>query len=506
MKKLRTGFLLLLLVILILSACVPKAEETAVAENPATAVKITPTTEADSIVLTVLYTSDEHGWMEGEEPDSSAASLMGIWRDKYGYGENKNIVVLSGGDNWTGPAISTWFDGKSMVEVMNAMGYQVSVIGNHEFDFGLDALEQRIQEAAFPYLSANMRYKADNFVPEDMGIHPYTILDINGIKVGVIGLTTRDTPRTTNPANVAEFNFIDYEKALREYVPKMREEGADLVLMPSHVCSKELIPLAARIKDLNIPFIGAGHCHNVTAMKMGSSVVLAPGAYFRDFAFEKITFIPSTGEIKNVKYGVVSNEGGKPDPGVAEVVARWKDESDAELNKTIGYLDKTIPKRSRAMEALITETWLLGYPNADIAITNPGGMRDDLTAGDLTLSKLISVMPFDNVLIDVHLTGEEVLKVLTSHVDYPATGGIHHAGSQWVLDATGEPLDMQATYSVLVNDFMYAGGDHYDMLAAFDPDAYNTSIDWRQPVIDWILQQNSSPDNPLDSAIATLGD
>jgi len=505
MKKFHTVLLVLLLLVLIASACTPKTDEPPSADISTTVVP-TAITETDTVEVTVLYTSDEHGWMEGEEPESSAANLVGIWRDKYGYGENDNIIVLSGGDNWTGPAISTWFDGKSMVEVMNAMGYQVSVIGNHEFDFGLDALEQRIQEASFPYLSANMRYKANNSVPEDMGIRPYTILDVNGIKVGVIGLTTRDTPTTTNPVNVAEFDFIDYEEALRAYVPKMREEGAKLILLPSHVCSKDLIPLATQIKDLNIPFIGAGHCHNATAMKMGSSIVLAPGAYFRNFAYEKITFSPATQEIKNVKYGVVSNEGGKPDPGVAEIVARWKDESDAELNKTIGYLDKTITKRSQAMQDLITETWLLGYPNADIAMTNLGGMRDDLPSGDLTLSKLISVMPFDNVLIEVHLTGEEVLKVLTSHADYPATGGIHHAGNQWVLDATGEPLDMQATYSVLVNDFMYAGGDHYDMLAAFDPDAYNTAIDWRQPVIDWILQQNSSSNNPLDDAIAALRD
>ena len=505
MKKQKGLWIVFLIVILTLVGCIPKTAEPAI-EPSSTVVVATPAQGTDSVELLVLYTSDEHGWMEGEEPGTGAANLMGIWRDKYGYGENDNIIVLSGGDNWTGPAISTWFEGKSMVEVMNAMGYQASVIGNHEFDFGLDAMEERIKEANFPYLSANMRYKKDRSVPEDMGIFPYRIIDVNGIKVGVIGLTTQSTPTTTNPVNVADFDFIDYEEALREFVPKMRAEGAQLILMPSHVCSQELVPLATRVKDLNIPFMGAGHCHNATAMKMGSSVVLAPGAFYRDFAFEKIKFNPNTQDVLDKKYGVVANEGGEADPQVAAIVDRWKEEADVELNKTIGYLDRTIPKRSQAMQDLITETWLIGYPSADVAITNLGGMRDDLPAGDVTLASIISVMPFNNVLIELHLTGEQLLGVLSSHLDYPATGGIHHDGNHWILDKTGEPLDMTAEYSVLVNDFMYAGGDHYDMLALYDPDAYNTSIDWRQPVIDWVLQQKSSPDHPLDEAIAALGD
>ncbi|MFC2055857.1 bifunctional metallophosphatase/5'-nucleotidase, partial [Chloroflexota bacterium] len=174
--------------------------------------------------------------MAGLDEGKGAANLAGLW-DAEDYAKNNAILVLSGGDNWIGPAISTWFFGQGMVEVMNAMAYDASVIGNHEFDFGLNILETRLGEASFPYLSANMRYKKNGEVPTDLGIEPYTIIDLNGIKVGIIGLTTTATPRVTNPKNVAEFDFIEYRQALEEYVPKVREAGADIVILASHVCT-----------------------------------------------------------------------------------------------------------------------------------------------------------------------------------------------------------------------------------------------------------------------------
>ena len=155
------------------------------------------------------------------------------------------------------------------------------------------------------------------------------------------------------------------------------------------------------------------------------------------------------------------------------------------------------------MAALITQTWLQAYP-ADFALTNWGGMRDRLPAGEITIANLISVMPFDNVLVDVTLTGEQLKKVLNYGSGYPPVGGIHHESGGWIVDKTGEELDPEASYSLLVTDFLYAGGDDYTMLADYDPDAYNTAISWRQPVIDWIRSQGSGPDTPIDAAVKRL--
>ena len=165
----------------------------------------------EGLSLTILYTNDEHGWMEGMEPGQGAAELLGLWQQEHGYSPDGPFLVLSGGDNWTGPAISTWFDGQSMVEVMNAMGYHASAVGNHEFDFGLDGLQARLGEADYPYLAANVRSRETGTVPTGLGIQPFAIVEVAGVKIGLIGLSATYTARVTNPDTVAGFEFIDDE-------------------------------------------------------------------------------------------------------------------------------------------------------------------------------------------------------------------------------------------------------------------------------------------------------
>lgn len=462
-----------------------------------------PTPQGAIQRLTVLYTNDEHGWMAGMRPGEGAAELMGLWRTEEGYTDGGPYLVLSGGDNWTGPAISTWFEGESMVEVMNAMGYDAAAVGNHDFDFGLQGLQARLEQARFPYLSANLEVAGGR--TGDLGILPYTILNVDDLRVGLIGLTTTATPYTTNPANLVGLSFADYEPALRKTVPVLVAEGVDLILVPAHICIDELMQLAEQVKDLPIAMLGGGHCNALHAARPYGAVVLSGGYHFTGYAYARFSIDRRTKRLVDVSYGTRKNNGGQPDPQVAAIVERWQAVTRDELDVVIGYLEGEIPRRSPQMQRLITGAWLAEYPPADIALTNLGGMRDRLPAGDITLADIISVMPFDNVLVEVRLSGEQLERVLATATPPAAAGGIHQKGGVWFLDETGVELDPDASYSVLVNDFMYAGGDNFVLLAQFDPQAYNTAIDWRQPVIDWILAQESSPDNPLEAAIDRLG-
>jgi 2',3'-cyclic-nucleotide 2'-phosphodiesterase (5'-nucleotidase family) len=457
----------------------------------------------DKIVLTVVYTNDEHGWIMGEDGDFGAAEMAGLWVDEYI--DDDAFMVLSGGDNWTGPAISTWFGGESTVEVMNAMGYQAAAVGNHEFDFGLDGLKARTEQAEFPYLAANIRNKSDGMVPIDLGIQPYTFLDAAGLNSGVIGLANVDTPATTNPGPVAVFDFTGYAETLREIVPEVRTAGADLIFVIGHLCTWELSPLAHDVADLGITLFGGGHCHEKAAMVNAGSVILSGGSYFGSYAYARFEIDPEKTEIMDAQYEVVRNKGNSPHPQVAEIASHWQELTDNELDVIIGYLENDIPNQSELMAALITETWLDAYP-ADVALTNWGGMRDRLPPGEITYASIISVMPFENVLVDVTLTGLQLERVLNYGFDDPPVGGIHRTMGGWILDETGEALDPDASYNLLVTDFLYAGGDDFTMLADFDPDAYNTAISWRQPVIDWILAQGSSGQNPLNGSIEGLMD
>ena len=459
-----------------------------------------PSVSEESVILTIVYTSDEHGWMAGEETGSGAADIAGLWSTEFS--ESDLVLPISGGDNWTGPAISTWFEGESMVETMNAMGYGAASIGNHEFDFDLAGLTARIDQAQFPYLAANIRYASDNQIPTDLGIQPYTIIDALGLQIGIIGLAYTDTPSVTNPIYVKGLYFEDYESSLREYVPQVRNAGADLILVPAHICEWDLSKLADTVKDLDITLFGAGHCHELFADQVSGSVLLGGGSNLRSYAFATFEIATDSKERELIDYGTGLNAGGTPHPQVAEIVAHWQELTDQELDIQIGYLENEIEQRSDEMAALTTEAWLWVYP-ADVAITNWGGMRDRLPAGQVTYASIISMMPFDNVLMDVSLTGAELEQVLASGDSIPAVGGIYLRAGQWILKESGQPIDREATYKLLTTDFMYAGGDDY-RIAEFDPEAYNTAINWRQPVIDWMMAQQSTPEDPLDPAIQAL--
>jgi len=158
----------LLALVLVLSACIQTQ---------------TPAPQPGSTVsITILYTNDEHGWLLPAEKSkttlaSGAAEMMGLWKKNDGY-PNASTIALSGGDIWTGPAISTWFKGEPAAEAMNAMGYRAAAVGNHDFDFGREVLKQRRAASQFPFLSANVT--AQDGKPVDFA-DPYALIDVSGI-------------------------------------------------------------------------------------------------------------------------------------------------------------------------------------------------------------------------------------------------------------------------------------------------------------------------------------
>ena len=479
-----------LIFILLLAACGGEPESTATPAPPTA----TPGTFRR---LTILYTNDEHGWMEATEETGGAAGMMGLWREKESYTHDGPFLVLSGGDMWTGSAISTWFDGESMADVMNAMGYDAAAIGNHEFDFGLDGLEQRAAQSEFPFLSANIRDKESGDV-SDVAL-PYVIREVNGIQVGLIGLTTVDTPQTTMPDNVASFDFVPYREALEQVVPQVKADGAELLIVVGHIAAGEMRALAPTAAELGIAVIGGGH-RNERVSRVASGVALIEaGAYMEAYAKVELTFDTATGTVVSVEPSTHSNVRGTPDPEIAGVIAHWRAQADESLSHVIGYAEQEIGRHSNALSNMITDAWLYAYPSADIALTNFGGIRQSIPAGDITLADIVGVLPFNNVLVDVELTGAQLIANIVCCS--PLVGGMTALGDYQLADGTA--LDPDAVYRVLVNDFMYAGGSDF-LFHQQDPDAYNTAIDWRQPVIDWITSLGTSPDDPLDAYLDTV--
>jgi 2',3'-cyclic-nucleotide 2'-phosphodiesterase (5'-nucleotidase family) len=451
--------------------------------------------EAEAQSLTILYTNDEHGWIAPDDENAGgAAAMMQRWRDEEGYTEDGPFLILSGGDTWTGPALSTWFHGEPTIEALNAMNYDAAAVGNHEFDFGPEGLRARSAEAEFPFLAANL-FDAETGERSDLAL-PYVIREVGDLQVGIIGLASTGTPKTTMPTHVEGLTFAPYAEALEATVPEVKDEGADMLVVIGHICSDEMEPLAESAAELGIAMIGGGHCHErVNQIVNGGVLLIESGAYMQAYARIDLTVDTRTGEVVESTAQIKENPTGPQDGAVASIVDAWQARLDDALAEVIGYTEHGIRQRSPEMFNMVTDAWLAFYP-ADIAMSNSGGFRQDIPPGDITLADVVGVLPFDNVLIDCEITGQEIIASYQHSNRKVALGGMRARAGYELLDGT--PLDPEATYQVLVNDFMYAGGSGF-RFQEYDPDAYHTGIDWRQPVMDWITKLNTSPDDPLEN-------
>ncbi len=443
---------------------------------------------SDATQIILLYTNDEHGWMEATGSHGGAAGMMGLWRQEENYTEDGPFLILSGGDMWTGPAISTWFKGESMIEVLNAMNYSAAAIGNHEFDFQVTELNARLEQAAFPFLSANIRLKSTGEIPGFAT--PFIITEVNGVQVGLIGLSSISTPTTTFPDYVRDYDFISYEVALEEFAPRARDAGAELLIVIGHLCQREMEDLAFTAAELGIPVIGGGHCHETVRTVSNGVTIFASGSNMENYARVDIWFNRETGLVESVEKNVYGNRDGTPDEAVASVVAKWKERVDDQLSEVIGYVERSIGRDSPAMYNMIVDSWLVAFPAADVSISNTGGVRQSIPAGDITLAEIVGVLPFENTIYQLELTGEQLKTCID---DSLFVGGMTRIGGYFLAD--GSPLEDEAVYNVLITDYIYSS---YDKFKRFDSSPIGTGVHWRRPVIDWIKSLNTSPENPLD--------
>src|SRR5438270_611117 len=142
------------------------------------------------------------------------------------------VILLDAGDAFQGTLISNEFRGKSVVDVYNVMGMNAAAIGNHDFDFGIPVLKERMAQSKFPWLSANVFMKGTRNRPE--WAKASVLLEIGGIKVGVIGLSTRETATVTNPLNVADYEFVEGGPIAAQEADALRARGATVVLITAH--------------------------------------------------------------------------------------------------------------------------------------------------------------------------------------------------------------------------------------------------------------------------------
>ena len=461
----------------------------------------------DTVAITIFHTTDEHGHLlpqvplGSEDTHGGAANVLSWLVEREGYDPEEHIL-LSGGDNWTGASISTWFEGIPMVQAFNMMGYDAAAIGNHEFDFGREPMEYRIEEADYPHLSANIRYAETGELVEF--VQPFLIMETNGVDVGVLGLTTRSTPTTTHPKNVADLVFFDYVETLEEFVPQMRARGADIIVVLGHVCARELVTIAEENPGIADIMFG-GHCHQRFSDEVNGISIVASGSRLRSYSRVTALYdrrsdrlVKVDQEIVRARYATDEGNPVVPDPSLTALIEEWRSDADSLLGQQIGFTTNGVERRAPMMGNWVTDAWLWAYPHADIALTNWAGFRTAVDTGAITLGEVVAVMPFENRIIEVAITGEQLVANLECCGG--ASGGMTYTRRGGVRLDSNRSFHADSTYYLLINDFMYAGGAGY-LFDKQELQAYDTSIQWRQPVIDFTRSLGTSRTRPLEDLV-----
>jgi 2',3'-cyclic-nucleotide 2'-phosphodiesterase (5'-nucleotidase family) len=511
--------------------------------------------------VTVVSTNDFHGALVGSVQSFSHGDMVGGADWVAGYldivkQENPDgFLYLDAGDAMQGTLISNYFEGASTIDAFNAMGVAAMTVGNHEFDWGQEVLQDRAEQADFPFLGANVFYKKTNGNPNHghggrpKWVKPYIVEDVNGVHVGIIGVANPETPSITNPVNVANLMFTDPVGAVNDVLPEAEADGATMVVVLAHIggfypnFEEGIKDLACGLDPNEVDLIISGHTHSrIDDVICGIPVVQA---YSSGTAFSRVDFsVDSSGEVVDYTmnaypvttyqtyYGNPATykrwDTGEyvtvtPDPDVAAIVDYYEAQIEAIKNEVIGETTTAITRNYRyesAMGDWVTDIMRAYDPNIDFAMTNSGGLRVDIDAGPITFGEVFEAQPFDNTLVVVDLDGNEVRQVLEEGItgahglvqvsglqftfDYDAPAGSRIVGD--VIDlSTGLPLDPSSTYHVAVNDFMANGGDDYVTLAA-NPQV-NTYALVRDLVVDWVKVNSpfTPPDPAVEMRITALG-
>ncbi len=507
-----------------------------------------PTAMAEGpITVTILHTNDTHAHLESFEPFKQP--LQGGVARRYTLieqirAEGGNVILLDAGDVFQGTLYFNQYQGQADLYFMNAMGYDAMCVGNHEFDSGPAVLAAFIDGAEFPVISANIDVSAE---PTLAGKIPaYTVLDVAGEKIAVFGLTTEDTPILSSPGpNVI---FKDPISSAEATVDELEAQGINKIIALTHLGYSRDLDLAAAVEGIDV--IVGGHSHTLLGDMEGAegpypTVVTSP-------AGEPVLVVTAKCwgsylgrlDVTFTAEGVVETYGGAPifidesipeNPEMAAKLAEYaapiEELKATVIGQTAVDLDgerEHVRTRETNLGNLICDAmlWRTAADNTVIAIQNGGGIRASIPAGDISLGQVLEVLPFGNTIVNFDLTGAEIVEALENGVSmveevkgrFPQVGGLRYAfnpdlpaGSRIISVEVWDPaqkayvpLDLKATYRVCTNNFLYGGGDGYEVFATKARNVNETGLLLSDVLVEYIKAH--SPVSPAVEGRITISE
>ena len=436
----------------------------------------TAATSTEGLIrLQILAFNDYHGHLEPDAAGTVDAQSAGGGQylatalDQLRAGKRFSLTVAAGDLIGGSPALSGLFQDEPSVESLNAMELDVSGVGNHEFDDGVDEL-RRMQEGGChptvgchfpdqPYSGADFMWLAANVVKQGTGetvLPPYWIKRIGGVKVGFIGMTLHDTDTLVSAASIKGYRFLDEVRTANRLVPELKAKGVETIVVLLHEGASQdpapgdingcrnitgpILEINSRL-DPEIDAVVTGHTHepyNCLLPGPDGRTRMVTSAYSHGRVVTELTLVIDrrTGEVRRrlsmaENHAVLQSQFG-PDADVTAVIDRWKPLFEAAGDQAVGTITADIlrggtpPGDSRGEESAAAnliadaQVWATSFNGAQIAFMNPGGIRSDLTYaqsgsegdGVVTYGEAFTFQPFGNELVTVPMTGAQIASVL----------------------------------------------------------------------------------------------
>jgi 2',3'-cyclic-nucleotide 2'-phosphodiesterase (5'-nucleotidase family) len=464
------------------------------------------TTPTKEVSLTFLVTGAENGYLlpstDEKGTHGGAAEVLGRWLadEQHCVADcaAASTVALSTGDNANGQGISSYFKGQSTAEVMKLMGYAGSAFGNRELDWAREQFLSNTKTGGFPYLAANLKAASDEGMK--FGLLPFVTVQRAGVKVAVVGLAARKATRTPMPGRMDGLELVSDEVALSQAFPAARAEAADVIVLVTDGCLHEVATLLEGHKDWAPAFVAGRDCGAEYPETVGVTRLVYPGSRWHEYARVKVTadlLKPLTARVTKVEAALVEVSGpSKADAKAAELVASWKKKLDEALGGLIGFTKTGLEQESVEMAAWLT-TSLRERFKTDVALLNRKGVRSGLPAGAITSASIWDLVPFENEVVTVKLTGEQLLAAAQN--TEARFSGLRAKGEGFV-DGKGAAIDPKKTYTLATTDYLYLGGDGFKLHEA-DKAPTQTKVSWQSALIEWTKAKKSDEKKPLETSL-----
>jgi 2',3'-cyclic-nucleotide 2'-phosphodiesterase (5'-nucleotidase family)/predicted AlkP superfamily pyrophosphatase or phosphodiesterase len=475
-------------------------------------------------VITIVGLNDFHGQLDpttrlydGLNIPVGGGAILGTLFDEEKASNGYAALVLAGGDNvGASPPNSGLLQDMPAIDVENAWPLDATSYGNHEFDYGVDRLLMHQDRANFPFLGVNIVDEATGERPD--WVTPSVVFDVGGKKIGVIGAALESTPELVSAGATEGLDFLPAAPAIHEESERLRKNGVKIQIVvihegtinganavgaaPAVPWDGPIVPIAQALQDTTIDAIVAGHTHRVSNVMVGN--ILVTEGINAGASYSVLQLVVPQHDVEWVGGATryAKTLGVRPRADVQAIVTQANADTAVLRNQVIGtqtadILRDPARKAESAMGNLVTDAMLAKYPGVEAALTNSGGLRQDLLfsppsaneqPGEITWGEVFAVLPFGNRTTIMTLTHAQLVEALLNGVSpvcnvavqtgrFPQIAGMRFTytcnsttpviTNIWKVPPGGGPEVLMGpgdTIRLVTNDFMAGGGDGYTML------------------------------------------